>query len=154
LAKVWEPERAPQRPQTRIRKPPDVDTGSRESFLASEAGKVHPLLLVALLLVLALLIRINFGNPLPESSIPVETSLRETIYVTVLALEAELEETGAYPHDLESLGMDEEGLSYTPNSAGYTLVAREEGTIVEYRSGEDLGPFKDAFYELLPGKGR
>ncbi|MGD2120657.1 MAG: hypothetical protein PVJ76_02885 [Gemmatimonadota bacterium] len=138
----------PSLPETRGLR--NVRTEAGEAALTSTSGKIHPLLLVALVLVLGLLIRLNRDDPLEAYRVPVETSLRETIYVTVLALEAEFEERGAYPSDLESIGMDEEGLRYSLGSRGYTLEASAEGVSVEYESGQDLEPLEDAFFELLP----
>lgn len=88
--------------------------------------------------------------------VPAETALRETIYITSLALESEFEETGEYPTDLETVGMDEEGMVYSRERDGYTLVAEWEGVRIQYRSGEDLEPFRAAFEALLPpfGGGR
>lgn len=82
--------------------------------------------------------------------VPAETALRETVYVTSLALESEFEETGEFPADLETIGMDEEGLTYSRDGAGYTLIAEWEGARVQFRSGEDLEPFRRAFETLLP----
>jgi hypothetical protein len=92
------------------------------------------------------------GRPPLEklAPVPAETDLRGTIYVTSLALESEFEETGEYPANLEMVGMDEEGLAYSRDGSGYTLVAELEGTRVQYRSGEDLKPFRRAFETLLP----
>lgn len=116
----------------------------------STAGQIHPVLLLALVTVLGLLIWINSTGSPTESPVPVETSLKETIYVTALALDAEMEATGAYPPDLESIGMDEEGLSYTPSSGTYTLVAAEAGITVQFQSGDDMEPYRNAFESLLP----
>lgn len=92
------------------------------------------------------------GRPPTENlaPVPADTALRETIYITSLALESEFGETGEYPADLEMIGMDEEGLTYSADGAGYTLVAEWEGARVQYRSGEDLEPFRKAFETLLP----
>jgi hypothetical protein len=46
--------------------------------------------------------------------------------------------------------MDEEGLSCRRDLQGYRLAANGDGDTVEYRSGENLGPFKDAFCQLFP----
>ncbi len=46
--------------------------------------------------------------------------------------------------------MDEEGLTYTRDSDGYTLIAEEEGIRVEFRPGDDMEPFRAAFEALLP----
>lgn len=113
-------------------------------------SRIHPSLLLALLLVLGLLLWLDLNSSEGIQPIPVELSLQETIYLTALALNAEWEETGAYPPDLETLGMDEEGIQYTLGSQGYSLVAEREGVRIEYRSGEELEPFRAAFERLLP----
>ncbi|MFH1764614.1 MAG: hypothetical protein ABIF09_10520 [Gemmatimonadota bacterium] len=108
---------------------------------------------MGLLLVLAALLALNIY----EASLGDEvysdmrqTNLREMIYVTALALDAEAKDSGGYPPDLETIGMNEEGLTYTRDSDGYTLIAEEEGTRVEFRSGDDMEPFRAAFEALLP----
>ena len=113
---------------------------------------IRPLFAAALVATLGVLLWLTLasGDPLDEHEMTVETSLRETIYVTAIALDAEHRETGRWPADLESIGMDEEGLSYEVTGDGYTLVARGEGAVVEYRSGDDLRPFRNAFNSLLP----
>jgi hypothetical protein len=107
------------------------------------------LLLVAIATGVLVVTRLATPSPLPVS--PAQ-SARETIYVTVLALNAEFEETGAFPEELEAIGMDEEGLTYTMASEGYTLVMEEEGFTVEYSYGEDLTPFQEAFEALAIGQ--
>jgi hypothetical protein len=124
--------------------------GGSSGPLGSRIGQIHPSLLVALILVLGILLWVNLSSSDEGSPVSAELSLRETLYVTALALNAEYEETGAYPVDLESIGMDEDGLRYTRSSHGYALVAEEEGVRVEYRSGQDLAPLREAFEALLP----
>ena len=113
-------------------------------------GAVHPSLLIALALVLGVLLWLNLADTDGANTVPVRTSLQETIYVTALALNAEMEATGSFPPDLETLGLDDETLVYAPDSDGYTLVAEAEGVQVEYHHGEDLGPYREAFESLLP----
>lgn len=118
-----------------------------------ENGQIRPSLLVGLFLVLATLLALNAYEASFSGQVYSdlrETHLRETIYVTVLALDAEGKTTGSYPPDLETIGMDEEGLTYTRGSDGYTLIAEGEGIRVEYRSGDDMEPFRAAFEALLP----
>ena len=123
---------------------------SEETASRTPATRVRPLFIVALLLGLGVVIAVNLlSTPLPPPT-SIEASLQETIYVTALALNAEFEETGAYPADLESIGMDEEGLSYDRRPEGYSLVAEEEETRIRYNSEDDLGPFKAAFLASLP----
>lgn len=113
---------------------------------------IRPLFAAALVVTLGVLawLTLAAGNPLDEHEMTVETSLRETIYVTAIALNAEFEETGGWPTDLAALGMDETGLTYELTPSGYRLLASEGDVEVEYSSGEDLGPFRDAFNSLLP----
>ena len=119
----------------------------------TQKRRVHPILLVFLVILLP--VALIFGRPPNEElpPVPVDTALRETIYITSLALDSEFEETGEYPADLEEVGMDEEGLSYSREGDGYTLVAELDGVRVQYRSGEDLEPFRKAFEALLPPYG-
>jgi hypothetical protein len=115
-----------------------------------ENKRIRPVFLVLTLLLLPVVV--IWGRPDGDAlvPVPVEVGLQETIYVTALALNAEFEETGEYPVELEEIGMDEEGLIYARDRNGYTLVAEEEGVRVQYRSGEDLEPFRAAFEALLP----
>ena len=81
-----------------------------------------------------------------------ETYLETTIYLTALSLDAEYEATGAYPATLQELAMDEEGLTYTPGQNGYTLRLEGERATLEYRSGEDLTPYRESFEALQSGE--
>jgi len=116
------------------------------------SSPIRPLFAGALFILLAVLLWLGIAgaDPLAEYEVEVETSLMETIYVTAIALEAEYEATGRWPVDLESVGMDEEGLTYDPTGDGYRLVATADEAVVEYRSGESLRPFREAFNSLLP----
>jgi len=113
-------------------------------------SKVSPLLTAVLAASFGVLVWATLGDPVLHPQMSVETSLRETIYLTALALNAEQEETGTYPTTLEEIGMDEVGLVYQAEPSGYHLSATDEGIQVEYRSGEDLGPFRAAFEALMP----
>ena len=131
-------------------KRPTVKMGKTVNSDPSTPGHIHPSLLLALVVLLGFLIWVNSTEAGTESTVPVKTFLQETIYVTALALDAEMEETGAYPPDLESIGMDEEGLSYSLSSGSYTLVASEAGITVQFQSGDDMEPYRSAFESLLP----
>lgn len=115
-------------------------------------ASIRPLFAGGLVVTLSVLawLTLAAGDPLDEYEMTVETSLMESVYVTAIALDAEFEATGSLPDDLESIGMDEEGLTYERTPDGYRLSAREEGVVVAYRSGEDLRPFREAFNRLLP----
>jgi len=129
-----------------------VEHGTEEKPGANN-GQLRPSLLVGLVVVLATLLTLNVYEATFSYQVYSdlrETHLRETIYVTVLALDAEGKTTGSYPPDLETIGMDEEGLTYTRGSDGYTLIAEGEGIRVEYRSGDEIEPFRAAFEALLP----
>ena len=115
-----------------------------------ERPRIHPALLVALVATLGALVWLNAADAPSEDAIPTETFLRERIYVIALALDAEYEETGSYPTDLESVGLDEEGVVYSTDGRSYALTAEEDGISIAYRSGEDLAPFRAAFQRLLP----
>ena len=116
----------------------------------SRGGQIHVFLLLALVLVLGVVIFVTlFSSPRP-TPVSMEVSLQEAIYVTALAINAEFMDTGRYPVDLETIGMDEEGLSYTLQAGEYTLTGEADGVSVTYHSGEDLEPFRSAFEKLLP----
>ena len=106
--------------------------------------------LVDFVLVFALLVWLHLSAPAEHPPVPLRTSLMESIYVTALALDAELEETGSLPPNLEAVGMDDPTLTYVPGSDGYVLVAKSGEVRIEYRQGEDLRPYREAFEQLLP----
>ncbi len=137
---------------TRSGENPSVQNKKRTKNLVTSdrSGQIHPGLVVGLFLVLGLLLWSNRDGGTEGSPYPIVTYLQETIYVTALALDAEFTDTGAYPPDLETIGMDEEGLAYSRVAEGYTLVASEGEVTVAYESGENLEPFRQAFEALLP----
>jgi hypothetical protein len=116
---------------------------------AKRKRKIHPAVPIGLLFPLAGILFFNFTRPPSVLPVPAEVSLQETVYLTALALNAEFEETGAYPADLRDIGMDEEGLQYAQTSGGYLLTAAEDSVQVEYRSGNELTKFRAAFESLL-----
>lgn len=105
---------------------------------------------IALFGAFAFLLWVTLNDPVRKPQMSTETALRETIYLTALALDAEREATGAYPATLEAVAMDEDGLTYIREGDGYRLVASADGVTVDYESGEDLTPFRAAFQQLLP----
>ncbi len=120
---------------------------------SGDAGRrsgINPLFTGGLFVTLAVLAWATFSDPALRHQVSLENSLRGTIYTTALALDAERAATGSYPATLEEIGMDEEGVTYQPDANGYRLTASDEGLEVEYRSGEDLQPFRAAFNALLP----
>jgi multidrug efflux pump subunit AcrA (membrane-fusion protein) len=118
--------------------------------LSQSRSSIHPSLLVGLVAVLGILVWLNGAESGDSTGIPVRLALQETIYVTALALNAEVEATGSLPPDLEAIGMDKEGLYYQVTGEGYNLTAQEGDVTVEYHQGENLEPFQKAFEELLP----
>ena len=126
------------------------EMAAAEGATGGEKGRKSrlPLLLSLVAISLVVLVLTRLAIPTAASVSP-DDSARETIYSTVLALTAELDATGAFPEDLESIGMDHEGLTYSPRSDGYSLTAEEDGVTVEYSSGEDLTPFREAFQALV-----
>jgi hypothetical protein len=117
-------------------------------------GNTSATVLLILLLVLGLVLAWNsysFSRSETVSPEMAEASLKASIYLVALAVDAEFQETGVYPRDLESIEVEEEEVTYTPTSNGYTLVAVDEERSFEYRSGEDLDPYRSAFEYLLPG---
>ncbi len=123
---------------------------NRKKRTRVDRPRIHPVLLLALMALLGFLVWLNSADSTEAYTIPTQISLQERIYVTVLALDAAHDETGAYPADLEVVGLDDEGVVYSRGRDGYTLTAEKEGVRVEYRSGEDLEPFRAAFERLLP----
>lgn len=116
---------------------------------ARRRSKLHPVVPFLLLVPLNGILLYNLTRPLNPPPVPAEISLKETVYFTALALNAEYEESGAYPPNLETIGMDEEGLQYSETVDGYVLTASEDSVRVHYRSGEDLEPFRVAFESLV-----
>lgn len=117
-------------------------------------GNTSSKVLLFLLLVLGVIIAWNSYSFARSEDVPpemAEASLRASIYLAALAVDAEFEETGAYPPDLESIEVDEEEVTYSANATGYTLVATDGDLSFEYRSGDDLDPYRTDFEYLLPG---
>jgi hypothetical protein len=117
---------------------------------AKRKRKVHPAVPIGLLFPMVGILYFNLSRPPSVLPVPPDVSLKETVYVTALALNAEFEETGVYPSDLREIGMDEEGLRYARTTDGYILTAEEDSVYVEYESGDELTPYKAAFESLLP----
>lgn len=133
-----------------MRERPHMNHGAASSASGRKPSGIRPVFTLALIVTLGVLLWVYIQDPMGRHQMSVDTSLRETIYVTALALDAEFEATGAYPNTLEEVGMDEEGVTYRREDGGYLLIAEDEGVVVEYRSGEDLLPFQEAFEQLLP----
>jgi hypothetical protein len=89
------------------------------------------------------------GRPSPEFE---AVALQASLFMAQQAVETTLEETGALPTSLEEAGADEEGLSYSPSDAGYTITARGAHNEFSYQSGGDLTAFEGAFQQLLAGE--
>jgi hypothetical protein len=117
-------------------------------------GNSSSTILLFLLLVLGVIIAWNgYSFARSEEVAPemAEASLKASIYLVTLAVDAEFEETGVYPPDLETIDVEEEEVTYSPNETGYILVATDGELTYEYRSGDDLDPYRTAFEYLLPG---
>lgn len=72
----------------------------------------------------------------------VEESLRATIFLTVVGLEAHRSRTGAYPPTLEAVGLDDPALEYRLEGDRFVLVGPQVDPPLSYRTGEDLTPFE------------
>lgn len=79
-------------------------------------------------------------------------ALQASLYLAQQAVETTLEETGSLPASLEEAGADEEGLSYSPSAAGYTITARGADQEFSYQRGGDLTSLEAAFQKLLAGE--
>ena len=124
--------------------------------LRGSRGASHGAILLVLLLALALLLAWNSYSYRQAEAISPEmadASLKGSIYLTVLALESEFENTGAYPPNLESIDVAEDEVTYFPTGNGYRLVAADGDLSFEFRSGDDLEPYRTAFEFLLPPSG-
>jgi hypothetical protein len=82
-----------------------------------------------------------------------EEATRFTIYLVAQAVEEYRDSTATLPASLELIRMDEDGIVYAPANSTYTLWATIGGTRVEYRAGEDLTRFRDAYAVLTDGGG-
>ena len=89
------------------------------------------------------------GRPSPEFE---AVALQASLFMAQQAVETSLEETGSLPASLEEAGADEEGLSYSPSAAGYTLTARGADHEFSYQRGGDLTSLEAAFQKLLAGE--
>ena len=124
--------------------------------LTGVTGASRGITLLVVLLALGLVLAWNSYSYRQAETISPEmaaASLKGPIYLVVLALEAEFEDTGAYPPDLESIDVAEDEVTYFPTGDGYRLVATDGNLSFEFRSGDDLEPYRSAFEFLLPPSG-
>lgn len=84
----------------------------------------------------------------------VEESLRASIFITVMGLEAHRSRTGAYPASLEVVGLDGQGLEYRLEGNQFVLQGAGVEPPLSYRPGQDLRPFELALDQVLPGNFR
>lgn len=136
--------------------PVDSQTQGKGRNPGGPGNATGGLVILVLLLVLALTVAWNGYTYRKYQAVSPEVagaSLKASIYLTVLALEAEFEDTGAYPPDLESIDVAEEEVTYRPTGKGYTLVAADDESSIEFQSGDDLEPYRTAFEFLLPRSG-
>lgn len=130
-----------------------IQAMAAEPERASRRGRGYLLLALALVLggVVAWNLQVYFQAGTPSRAFQ-ETALQASIFMAQQAVEGSLAETGTLPSTLESVGADEEGLTYAPSGPDYRLTATYSGLEVVYRSGDDIQPFREAFQSLLAGE--
>jgi mRNA-degrading endonuclease toxin of MazEF toxin-antitoxin module len=115
----------------------------------------RPALLAVLAVLLVSLIAWNLTagrrQPVVVSPDKVEASARLTVYLVAQAIETYRDTTRTLPRNLEDLGVDGVGITYTPDRSTYTLAVEIGGTQLTYRSGESLEPYRAAAEVLLGG---
>ncbi len=115
----------------------------------------RPALLAVLAVLLVSLIAWNLSagrrQPVVVSPEKVEASAQLTIYIVAQAIETYRDTTRTMPRNLEDLGVDGVGITYTPARSTYTLTVEIDGTQLTYRSGESLEPYRAAAEVLLGG---
>ncbi len=97
-------------------------------------------------------------RPLVFTATQVDAGVRFKIYLAVQAVESYRRSSGRLPPDLGAVGMDGDGLTYTPADSTYTIAAGPsagdgspaDAPLYEYRRGDDLKPFADGYAELAP----
>lgn len=132
----------------------EVRESLRPRPLRSPRWQPPALVFLSILLVLVGLWNVRW---LQESRSPafgrqqVEESLRATIFLTVLGLEAHRSRTGTYPPTLEAVGLDDPALEYRPEGDRFVLVGvgPQVDPPLSYRTGEDLTPFELALDGVL-----
>ncbi len=72
-----------------------------------------------------------------------------TLYLTIQGIEAYHDSAGSFPSDLESLGLDDEDLVYSPLLDGYALTGATVDQSLLYRRGDDLTPYQEALNAVL-----
>ncbi len=77
-----------------------------------------------------------------------EASAAFTLYLVAQALELYRDSAGSWPPNLAVVRADDGGVEYTLTDGGYVLAATVGGTLMTYRSGEDLSRLARA-YQLL-----
>lgn len=136
----------------------EVEDLQERRRIRAKHGEKGPLrkTLAVLLVILVILIGLNIARmamaPDPFTSAQEQASAALTVYLVAQGIEAYRDSTGSLPVDLESLDLDEEGLTYSVQDAGYVLQYDEDGVVVSYRSGESYAPLI-ASYEMLEAGG-
>jgi len=115
----------------------------------------RPALLALLAVLLLSLIAWNLTagrrQPVVVSPDQEEASAQLTVYLVAQAIETYRDTTRTLPRNLEDLGVDGVGITYTPGGSTYTLTVEIGGTQLTYRSGESLEPYRAAAEVLLGG---
>lgn len=87
-------------------------------------------------------------QPRVVSSVEEAAAARVVAYLAIQALRTYHDSAKAYPPTLERIGADDLVLIYMPHEATYELIARIGGADVRYRPGDDLAPWRLAFFTL------
>ncbi len=77
-----------------------------------------------------------------------EAGLRFSMLLAIEAVERYRAEHGALPRDLASLGVDDSWMSYEVVGEEYRLVGSVGGVSVAYEAGDDVAPFRNAYWAL------
>jgi len=137
----------------------EVEELQERKRIKSLSGQKRPRykMLGVLLVILVIMIGLNIARmvtvPDPFTPAEEEASAMFTMYLVVQSVEAFRDSAGSFPTNLESLDLDEEGLTYTVHDLGYTVRYEDQGARFSYRSGESFAPFVAAF-EVLEGEGQ
>lgn len=128
---------------------------------ARAAARVEPArrtsrgtLLIGLLVVATVLTAWNVSrssrSPAVVSVAEEAAAARFAIYLVASAVERYRVDSGAWPANLRTIGLDEEGVEYSRSPAGYTLRGAGGDSVFTYRSGDSLELFRRAYAALQP----
>ena len=86
--------------------------------------------------------------PAVYTAAEVESGVRFRMYLAVQAVEAYRDSLGRWPATLAAVGFGDAGFTYSASGRSYEITDTSSAVPLEYRRGDMLEPFADAYNEL------